>query len=145
MKFKEIMLSDIENIVVMYVNTFNSSPWNDEWTIETASKRLRQMINCESSYGIIAYQDEVVCGMILGSEEQFYNGVVFNIKEFCVRNDIRSQGLGSKIIQEFENRLKDKGISRIVLCTLKNDITQGFYEKKGFQICDGMIMMEKEL
>lgn len=39
--------------------------------------------------------------MILGSEEQFYNGIMFNIKEFCVRNEMRNRGiLSKKIIEE---------------------------------------------
>lgn len=42
----------------MYIETFNSPPWNDEWTIENASKRLHQMIHCEDFYGIKAYQEE---------------------------------------------------------------------------------------
>ncbi|EPS48275.1 GNAT family acetyltransferase [Clostridium botulinum CFSAN002367] len=102
MNFKEITISDIKEIADMYVTTFNSSPWNDEWTIETASKRLYQMINCESSYGLVAYEDKLICGMILGSEEQYYNSVMFNIKEFCVRNDVRSKGFGTKFLKNLK-------------------------------------------
>nr|WP_243122875.1 GNAT family N-acetyltransferase [Haloimpatiens lingqiaonensis] len=102
MKFEEITLLDINELSNMYVETFNSPPWNDEWSIETASKRLYQMINCESFYGIKAYQQEILCGMILGSQEQFYNGIMFNIKEFCVKNEMRNKGIGTKILTEFE-------------------------------------------
>ncbi|EPY2272020.1 GNAT family N-acetyltransferase [Clostridium sporogenes] len=145
MNFKEMTVSDIKEVVDIYVHTFNSPPWNDKWTIETASKRLYQMINCESSYGLIAYEDELICGMILGSEEQFYDGVMFNIKEFCVRNDIRNKGFGTKIFEEFENRLKGKGITEITLVTTKDYRTEGFYKKRGLQSNNEMVVMGKEL
>ncbi|APH17775.1 GNAT family N-acetyltransferase [Clostridium botulinum] len=145
MNFKEITISDIKEIADMYVTTFNSSPWNDEWTIETASKRLYQMINCESSYGLVAYEDKLICGMILGSEEQYYNGIMFNIKEFCVRNDVRSKGFGTKIFEEFENRLKNRGITEIILLTSRDDHTEGFYKKKGLQSYNEMVLMGKQI
>ncbi|WP_061320627.1 GNAT family N-acetyltransferase [Clostridium botulinum] len=141
MNFKEITISDIKEIADMYVTTFNSSPWNDEWTIETASKRLYQMINCESSYGLVAYEDKLICGMILGSEEQYYNSVMFNIKEFCVRNDVRSKGFGTKIFEEFENRLKNRGITEIILLTSRDDRTEGFYKKKGLRSYNEMVFI----
>ncbi|MDZ7544088.1 GNAT family N-acetyltransferase, partial [Clostridium perfringens] len=111
----------------MYVETFNSPPWNDEWTIETASKRLYQMINCEGFYGLIAYKEEMVVGMILGSEEQFFNGLMFNIKEFCIKNEMRNNGIGTILLKEFENRLKNRGVTEIILFTSREDGTEGFY------------------
>ncbi|MGO5093322.1 GNAT family N-acetyltransferase [Clostridium sp. LCP25S3_F10] len=145
MNFKKISILDIKEVVDIYMNTFNSPPWNDKWTIETASKRLYQMINCESSYGLVAYEDELICGIILGSEEQYYDGIVFNIKEFCVRNDIRNKGLGTKIFEEFENRLKGKGMTKITLVTTKDYRTEGFYKKRGLESNNEMVVMGKEL
>lgn len=46
--------------------------------------------------------------MILGSKEQFYDGIILNIKEFCVKNGLRGQGLGSEIFKEFEIRIKKR-------------------------------------
>lgn len=145
MKFKEINLEDIKLISELYVETFNSEPWNDSWTVETAEKRLTQMIDAKASYGIIAYEGKIICGMILGSEEQYYNGQMFNIKEFCVRNDIRNSGFGTKIFKEFECRLKKKGISSITLNTLAGHKTEGFYNKMGMKKSHDMIVMIKEI
>lgn len=145
MKYEEITLLSIEKMAEMYVETFNAEPWNDEWTVETASKRLHQMINCQDSYGILAYQDETLCGMILGSEEQFYNGSIFSIKEFCVRNDMRNRGIGTRILTEFEKRLKDKGVSEMFLFTSRGDETEGFYQRRGLQSYYSMVMMGKQL
>lgn len=74
MKFEEISLKHLKELAEMYVETFNAEPWNDKWTMETAGKRLHQMINTEDSFGLIAYEDEKPCGMILGCQEQFFDG-----------------------------------------------------------------------
>jgi aminoglycoside 6'-N-acetyltransferase I len=145
MEFKEIKIEDIEILSSMYVETFNSPPWNDEWTIETASKRLYQMINCEGFYGLIAYKEEMVVGMILGSEEQFFNGVMFNIKEFCIKNKMRNNGIGTILLKEFEKRLKNRGVTEIILFTSREDGTEGFYNKRGLKPYNGMVMMGKKL
>lgn len=145
MKFREMKKEDIKAIVEIYIKTFNSPPWNDKWTSETASKRLTQMMDCPGAYGILAYEEDLIIGMILGAEEQYYNGVMFNIKEFCVRNDIRSKGIGTRILNEFEIHLREKGISEIILLTARGDKTEGFYKKRGFLEHDEIIMMNREL
>ena len=50
----------------------------------------------------------------MDSEEQFYNGIMFNIKEFCVKNEMQSKGMGTKILAEVEKRLKSKGITDVL-------------------------------
>ena len=52
------------------------------------------MINTEDSYGLCAYQGGVLCGAMLGCMEQFYNGIMFNVKEFWV-SATRSQAVKS--------------------------------------------------
>lgn len=104
LEYKEITLESINEIAEMYVETFNSSPWNDRWTISTARKRLRQMVNVEDFYGICAYHNGELCGIILGSMEQFFDGIMFNIKEFCVRNGFRGKEIGTIIFKEIEIR-----------------------------------------
>ena len=144
-EFKEITNQDVVDIAEMYVETFNSSPWNDEWTIGTASKRLCQMINVEDFYGLCAYKQDRLCGMILGSKEQFFDGIMFNIKEFCVRNNFRGQGIGTDILKEFESRLKQQGIKEVILFTSRNDGTEGFYRKRDLKTYNNMVMMGKQL
>lgn len=145
MRFEKITIAEVNKLSKMFVETFNSAPWNDKWTMETATKRLSQMINCEEAYGIAAYEDEKLCGMILGAEEQYYNGVVFNIKEFCVSNEMRSMGLGKVILNEFETRLNERKINEITLLTSKDERTEGFYRKRGYKSENEMIIMKKKI
>ncbi|MBR3823951.1 MAG: GNAT family N-acetyltransferase [Lachnospiraceae bacterium] len=145
MYYKEITLDHLEELASLYVETFNSEPWNDEWTISTAKKRLQQMINTEDSYGLCAYEDGDLCGAILGCMEQFYNGIMFNVKEFWVKNGRRGQGLGTQIFAEFEKRLKEKQVEQMILFTSRGDFTEHFYHKQNMETNPRMIFMEKRI
>jgi len=145
MYYEEIALEHLEELAGLYVETFNSEPWNDEWMVSTAKKRLQQMINTEDSYGLCAYEDGVLCGAILGCMEQFYNGKMFNVKEFWVKNGMRGQGLGTQIFSEFEKRLKEKQVEQMILFTSRGDFTEHFYHKQNMKSNPGMIFMEKRI
>jgi GNAT superfamily N-acetyltransferase len=119
--------------------------WNNKLTAETAVKRLHQAINVEDFYGLAAYQGNTLCGMILGSKEQMFDGITFDVREFCVRNSLRGHGIGTELMIEFEKRLKCQGVSEIMLYTLKDDELVGFYKKCGLITYDYIVMMGKRL
>ena len=146
MVYREIEEKDVLEIAKLYMNSFNAQPWNDEWTVESASNRILQMINCEGFYGLVCYdENDKLIGMILGNHEYYYNGMHFNIKEFCVDINIRGKGIGSEIIEEFTYRLKNRGINEIILFTSRTDGTEGFYNNRGFESFNSMVMMGKEI
>ena len=39
------------DVAALYMASFNAPPWNEHWTLETASQRLRQMLQRPSAYG----------------------------------------------------------------------------------------------
>lgn len=143
MNYRKITIEDIPTLSKIYAETFNSAPWYDKWTEKTAGRRLSQMVNNGVFFGILSYDEEGINGMILGEEEQYFDGVVFNIKEFCVKNNLRGKGIGTALLKEFENELKQKGIREAVLMTNTEDCD--FYKNKGYKQSPGIISMNKEL
>ena len=75
------------------------------------------MINVEDFYGLCAYKDNKICAVIIGCREEFYDGVVFNLREFFVDNSLRGNGIGHNMIKELEKRLKKQNVKEIVLYT----------------------------
>lgn len=143
MDYRNINIEDVPELGKIYAETFNSDPWYDKWTEKTAEKRLSQMIKNSGFFGMISYNESGITGMILGEEEQYFDGVVFRIKEFCVRNELRGQGIGTKLLVEFERVLKEKGIREAVLMTDSED--ENFYVNFGFKRSNGVVYMGKEL
>lgn len=142
--YKEVNINSIEELVPVYIETFNSAPWNDDWTMETATKRLHQIISIEDFYGLSIYKNNQLCGVILGNEQQYCNEKLFEIKEFFIKNSIRGKGIGSILFTEFKERLREKDIDKIILLTLNSDDTKKFYEKHGFKIEKDMIFMSEK-
>ncbi len=143
MDYREIVLEDIQELAKIYAETFNSDPWYDKWTRKTAEKRLYQMANNGGFFGILSYDESGITGMIMGESEQYFDGVIFNVKEFCVKNELRGKGIGTELLAEFERRLKGMGIRETVLMTNLED--EEFYKKRGFHRSRGIIYMGKEM
>lgn len=78
-------------MAISYMETFNSEPWNDRWT--------------------------------LGSMEQFFNGIMSNVKKFWGKNGMRGLGIGMEIFKEFERRIVKNGVNEIILFTSKGAYT----------------------
>ncbi|MGL4847605.1 MAG: GNAT family N-acetyltransferase [Clostridium sp.] len=142
---KEIKKDDLKEMVEIYIEAFNNEPWNDEWTVETATERLNNMMNDSGVYGIKVIEDNKICGFILGHEEVFYNGKMFNIKEFCTDRNQQGKGYGQKLILELEKRLEERKIKEIILMTTRDEKAEGFYNRRGYKVHEGLVMMGKEL
>jgi ribosomal protein S18 acetylase RimI-like enzyme len=145
MIFKEMERQNINQIADLFMRVFNEEPWNDAWTFENAYKRLLPMMDRPGFYGMECYENNELAGMILGNSEQYFDGISFQIIEFCINNRLQKKGMGTALLDAFTNELKKKGISNIFLITSRGLLTEGFYIKKGFVTNEGMILMSKKL
>ncbi len=143
MEYRKITAEDVPALAKIYAETFNSDPWYDKWTEKTAGKRLAQMVNNGGFFGLLSYDETGITGMVLGEEEQYFDGVIFNLKEFCIKNELRGKGIGTALLAEFEIQLKAKGIREVVLMTNLED--EEFYKKRSYKRSRGIIYMGKEL
>ena len=143
--FEEITEEHLDELSRLYVETFNAAPWNDEWTFETARKRLYMMLHTEVSFGLCVYREGQMCGAVLGAMEQFYDGLMFEVKEFWVKNELRGKGIGSKLFDEMEKCLRERGVKNIILITAKGDSTEHFYHKQGMGTDPDMVFMTKRI
>ena len=145
MMYENLQYKHITDLSILYQDAFNAPPWNDQWTLESASKRLMQMLKCDGFYGLVSYKNNKIVGMILGNHEYFYDGVHFNIKEFCVDINLRGNGFGSALLNEFLIRLRNNGIDEAILFTSRTNGTEDFYNKHGFKSFNTMVMMGRKL
>lgn len=142
MEYREIVPADRAELAKVYAGAFNTEPWFEKWSAETAEKRLSAMMGNSGFFGLAAVVDGEIVGMIMGDEKQYYDGVTFTVNEFCVKNELRGRGIGTALFKEFEKRIKGRGIRALELCTVSED--EAFYKRLGFGTC-ATIMMGKEL
>lgn len=145
MVFRNITNNDISILAHIYVETYNCPPWNDEWTIELATQKLDELINCCDSYGLVCVDDNKIIGAIVGNSEIYYNCQQFFIKDFFVMPSYQGKGIGGTLMNELEKKLKYKGIQKTYLFTSRTDKTEIFYQKRGYKSWNDMVMMGKDL
>lgn len=143
--YEEMEESHLDELARLYVETFNAVPWNDEWTFEMAQKRLHQLLHSEDSFGLCVYQNGQICGAVLGVSEQYFDGPMYNLHEYWVKNEMRGKGIGSKLFTEMEKRLQERGVKNIILITAKGDATEYFYHKQGMGTDPDMVFMAKRI
>lgn len=142
--FKLMDISKLEEYTNLFVRVFNNPPWCDSWTYQTAKKRIHDMMSAPTFFGLSLYKDNTCIGIIFGQKEQFYNGVHFQIQEFCIDTNYQSMGYGTKLLNEFISKLESIEVYQVYLITSKGEKTEKFYNHKGFETSKNMIVMFKK-
>lgn len=138
-------LSDVAEYARLFVSVFNSEPWNDSWTEETAVLRLENMMRTNTFIGKALYSENELIGFIYGQKEYYFNGIHFQIQEFCVRSDEQKKGYGKALLQALKEELtRIGGVVNIYLITSKGDRTEGYYQRRGFVTSEDMILMTND-
>ncbi len=136
--------SHLHECSILYLETFNSEPWNDQWSDITAYKRLEDIFNTPGFHGLVISEENKIKGAVLGNLEQWFEGYMYNLKEMFVNRENKGSGIGSLLIRELENTIKSLDAKSVVLFTSKGDLTEKFYLKNGFKSEEDMVMMLKQ-
>lgn len=143
MEYRSIIPEDLNELTKIFIDTYNAEPWFDKWTKTTAQKRLAHYIINDGFTGMVSTDNGEITGLIIAQEEQYYDGVVCVIKEFCVKNALRRNGIGTALLKEFEKAEAARGVRSLNLCTAEED--KAFYTKCGYSVSDGTVVVGKEL
>ena len=133
--------SDMARYVDVFLCAFGGEPWNEPWTAETAQRRLSQFMNPESSFGLALEDEGEIVAFILGQYEMYYDGLRFYIQEFCCARP--GSGIGTALLAELERQLKQAGVVRTYLMTIRGDSTEGYYQRRGYVTDPDNIWMYK--
>lgn len=141
MKIKNMKSEYLDAYAALFVDVFNAEPWNDAWTAETARIRIKNMMQTNTFIGKAIYGENGLNGMIWGQKEQYYDGIHFQIQEFCVRKTAQQKGYGKALLDALKEELRAIGVTNIYLITSRGERTEGYYQKRGFVTSAHMILM----
>lgn len=132
---------NIADYARLYMSVFNSPPWNDSWSEETAVRRISEIMSPDTFIVKAAYIDDAPIGIIMGQSEQSDVSVQFHLLELCVKNTAQNKGIGTSLINELTAELKSQGITHIYLITSHGEKTEGFYSRRGFRTVSEIVMV----
>lgn len=141
MEFQSISNSDLKRCAEIFIEVFNSPPWEEGWEVSSALPRMQEIAGTPGFVGIKAMKDEGMVGFVMGYAESFDAGSDFYLKEMCVLPKLQRQGIGSLLLEELKKQLRQVGARTLYLLTPKETPAAWFYEKNGFQTSKKMIMM----
>ena len=140
-----ITVDNIEQCIKLYISVFNSEPWNETWTIQSAKERLTDLLQTPKFLGFLLYESGDLIGFIAGNSKKSYAGLTFYLAELCINNRIQGKGYGTKLLLSLEDELKKRDIQSLYLLTVNGGAAEAFYLKNGYEINKFRIVMRKNL
>lgn len=134
----------LDDCAHLFMSAFNAEPWNDSYTLDTAKRQLDWHLRVPGCVGLVSVSEGIVA-FALGYREPTDVGDVFHLSIFCVRPDVQRTGVGTKLLRNLEDRLRETGVNTIYLGTNKGTPAEAFYRKHGYKVSDEEIEMSRDL
>lgn len=143
MNISEMNLNDINCVLQLYIEHYNHHEACC-WTEETARKRIHQVLSMEDSYSLIMKNDEGnAIGFVMGYFKQYDDIIGYTLEEIIISSENQNKGLGSVLLQEIENRVKEKGASCVELQAVSDEMHERYYGKAGYKNAANFVMKVK--
>ncbi|WP_117149159.1 MULTISPECIES: GNAT family N-acetyltransferase [Paraliobacillus] len=138
-------IEKLEPCIELYMNVFNSEPWNENWSFEIAKERLSDLINTPKFFGFSLYIENNLIGFIAGNNKRSHQGLTYYLAELCIDKKVQGKGYGTKLLKLLELELKNKDTKNLYLITSNSGVPEAFYKKNGYQVNDNRLVIKKNL
>lgn len=138
MEIRKMTMDDYEKVYALWMSCTGMGLNNVDDSKEGIDKFLRR--NPDTCF--VAEEEERIVGVILvGNDGR--RGYVYHTS---VSPENRSQGIGSKLVQQALDALKQQGINKVALVVFaRNELGNQFWEKQGFTTREDIIYRNKAL
>jgi aminoglycoside 6'-N-acetyltransferase I len=123
----------LEAAGAVYAACFNLPPWEDGWSVASASGRLKALLAFPSAVGRVAFRNGRLAALAVGHSEPWTDGLHFYLNELCVDPACQRQSMGSALLRDLTSHLDDRGILDVYLLTERASAAEGFFQQHGFQ------------
>ena len=125
---------DLPIIVDIYVRAFKAEPICYDWLCnEQALPYLYDITITPKFEGYVYKINNKILGFCFGAYDDYFQGSLFDIKEFAIDPSLHKKGVGSVFLSEIEKKVKTKGCDCIILRTSKSIPAFHFYTKNGYE------------
>ena len=131
-RIEKLTIDHLDDCAHLFMSAFNAEPWNDKYTLDTAKKQLAWHLKVPGCVGLVSVKEGMVVALAIGYREPTDVGDVFHLNIFCVRPEAQRTGVGSRLLLNLEERLRDTGVRTVHLGTRQGTPAEYFYEKHGY-------------
>jgi len=129
---RPLTMGDVHECARLYVEVFQSSPWNETWPLHDARTRLRDFLAAPGAAGVGLLDDSELIGFALGRRERSMGEDHFYLQEMCVHPDRQRQGHGGSLLQGLMDHVR--GIAQWYLLTARSSAAAEFYTRNDFTV-----------
>ncbi len=140
---REFHPDDLETCVHLLIEAYNGEPWNNHWTIETASRYLKEFVSNDKFVGFVICESEVVVGAMFAHRKTWWTNDELYVDELYISPGFQGKGYGERLLSHAEHYAKSEGLAGLTLLTNRYFPATAFYTKHGYQQAEHIIYMYK--
>lgn len=141
MEYRTYNEKDIDGLASAMSMAYSEEPWNEQWTMERATRRVKAILGNYQSVGLAATDNGMIVGGLLGFVDPYAEEDFFYVSELFVVPEHKRSGVGKQLLQELETLLKEKGIHVVQLMSIEpNEV---FYGKCGLSKDDVSVLFKR--
>ena len=115
MNYTPITEENVEKAATLYMNHYNQHSGGC-WTYEKAYKRIHQMVTMEDSLCLMQEDDnDIPTGLVIGFLESYDDFTFYYLDEILIFGEYQNKGYGRLLLQEVEQRVRERGAQVIEL------------------------------
>ena len=124
----------LPTVVDIYVRAFKAPPISYDWlNKEQALPYLYDITITPKFEGYVYKLKNKIVGFCFAAYDDYFQGCLFDIKEFAIEPNLHKKGIGSIFLSEIEKTVISKGCDGIILRTSKTIPAFDFYTKNGYE------------
>jgi aminoglycoside 6'-N-acetyltransferase I len=135
----------INACALIFINTYNQTPWSYQWNLEAATKYLEEYMSSAQFVGFALYQNDDVAGAILAHTKTWWTNDQLYIDELFIAPEMQKKGFGKKLIDHTEQYAVDNNLQTLVLMTHKFMPAMDFYENHDFLHAQPFVLLFKNV
>jgi len=142
---REFSTNDLQKCCALFIRVFNDSPWNDNWTNETAYTYLQELVNNKRFLGYTLWDNGLLIGAVFCHMKNHYRGDEIFIDEMYISSDYQRKGHGMELMNAVEKYAKENYFISITLLTGIDKPAFNFYKKFGCKQLENLAFMYKRI
>lgn len=142
MLIREMFPEDIPLVLPLYISYYNTQE-DGCWTVQTAGKRIGQVLGMEDSYALILKEETKALGFAMGYFKQYDDVIGYTLEEIVIDAAHQNKGLGSALLRELEQRVRQHGASCVELQAVSDEKHERYYGKAGYHDANNFVMKVK--
>ncbi|MCD7823594.1 MAG: GNAT family N-acetyltransferase [Oscillospiraceae bacterium] len=106
-----------------------------ERQVKYTEEEITKLFNDENAPVFVYEEDGKVLGHLFCATKNFAKVKTFYIEDFCVDENARGKGIGTKLFEFAKAYAKEIGCHNLILCVWEgNDQAKAFYDKMGMGV-----------